>query len=292
MCGFGFTEPAKAKGEYLFGRVLARFFGKNVMENRVCVFVDGENLRFAVKGLFHPQFFNEKEYLPIKARWDEWFDNIAKCALPNSNARRIRTYWYVIEKVRCFPPLIYSKMDYENKKTWVQKNMKYFSESERQILEDENNADWSKVLDQMTGDLQGRKGHIKNMFQSNQHKQNLIAKDNKAIEFCRSGEIQYNLHRGQFGQEKTVDVNLSLGMVLKAPIYDTAIIVSGDQDYVPAVQQVKNLGKHVINVSFQKVDGELLPGGARRLNEITDWSLEISFSDLQIALGLTEQIES
>lgn len=85
-------------------------------------------------------------------------------------------------------------------------------------------------------------------------------------------------------------MNLSLGMVLKAPTYDTAIIVSGDQDYVPAVQEVKNLGKHVINVSFLTRQGKLLPGGARRLNEVTDWSLEIPYDELKMALGLTKLI--
>ena len=63
-------------------------------------------------------------------------------------------------------------------------------------------------------------------------------------------------------------------------IYDTAIIVSGDQDYVPAVQVVKDSGKRVVNVAFRARNGRPLPGGARRLNQVTDKSLEISFDTL------------
>ena len=83
---------------------------------------------------------------------------------------------------------------------------------------------------------------------------------------------------------------MALAIVLRTPIFDTAVIVSGDQDYVPAVQQVKNLGKYVVNVSFEKEDGGLLPGGAKKVNEVTDCSLQIPFEEFQKALGLTEEI--
>ena len=69
-------------------------------------------------------------------------------------------------------------------------------------------------------------------------------------------------------------------------IYDVAIILSGDQDYVPAVEVIKDSGKRVINVVFRTRGGRLLPGGARRLNEITDWSLEVKYDDLGPQLGL------
>jgi uncharacterized LabA/DUF88 family protein len=59
-------------------------------------------------------------------------------------------------------------------------------------------------------------------------------------------------------------------------IYDVAIIISGDGDYVPAVQAVKDSGKHVINVSFLKKNGGVLPGGARRLNQATDRIIELA----------------
>jgi uncharacterized LabA/DUF88 family protein len=69
-------------------------------------------------------------------------------------------------------------------------------------------------------------------------------------------------------------------------IYDVALIVSGDQDFVPAVAVVKDSGKRVVNVTFETQGGELLPGGAWRLNQITHWSLQIKYTDLEGYLNI------
>ena len=111
--------------------------------------------------------------------------------------------------------------------------------------------------------------------------QNGIALKHRAIEFRRSGAIPFNLTTGRFGKEKTVDVNLAVDMVTLHANYDLAIIVSGDQDYVPATQAVKNLGKHVVNVAFKARNGRLLPGGAKRLNQVTDWSIALEWNQLK-----------
>jgi uncharacterized LabA/DUF88 family protein len=52
-------------------------------------------------------------------------------------------------------------------------------------------------------------------------------------------------------EEKCVDVGLSVSMVYYATInaYDVAIAVIGDQDYVPALQLVRRLGKRVMIAS-------------------------------------------
>lgn len=76
-------------------------------------------------------------------------------------------------------------------------------------------------------------------------------------------------------------MNLATDLIKLKDIYDIAIIVSGDQDYVPAVDSVKDFGKHTINVSFQAESGFLLPGGAKRLNQSTDRSSELSYNDLK-----------
>ena len=68
-------------------------------------------------------------------------------------------------------------------------------------------------------------------------------------------------------------------MIVLRDIYDIAVIVSGDQDYVPAVKVVKDFGKIVVNVAFLARNGRLLPGGARRLNHLTDDSIEIGYED-------------
>jgi uncharacterized LabA/DUF88 family protein len=54
--------------------------------------------------------------------------------------------------------------------------------------------------------------------------------------------------------EKGVDILLATDMLSLAyrDAYDTAILVSGDSDYIPVVEMVQQLGKRVENASFKK----------------------------------------
>lgn len=56
------------------------------------------------------------------------------------------------------------------------------------------------------------------------------------------------------GRQKGVDVKLAVDMIDYAihDCYDTAILVSGDSDLVPAVQLVKSTGRHVELSFFDK----------------------------------------
>lgn len=102
-----------------------------------------------------------------------------------------------------------------------------------------------------------------------------------AVEFRRAGAIRYDLFTERLGKEKSVDVKLATDLLELRDIDDAAIIVSGDQDYVPAVQAVKDSGKLTINVSFLQRDGRVLPGGARRLNHATDRTIEMTYDKVR-----------
>ena len=108
-----------------------------------------------------------------------------------------------------------------------------------------------------------------------------IVRKHRAIQFRRSGGIRYNLFTKEYGQEKTTDVNLAVDMVLLRDAYDIAVIVSGDQDFVPAAEAAKSMGKTVVNVAFKTKGGKLLPGGAQRLNEAVDWCVEVGYDDFR-----------
>ena len=108
-----------------------------------------------------------------------------------------------------------------------------------------------------------------------------IACKHKAIEFRRAGAIPYDLFNERIGGEKAVDVKLACDLLELRENYVVAIIVSGDQAYVPAIQILKDKGKQVVNVAFQRRNGELLPGGARWLNEVCDESIQVSYGDLR-----------
>jgi len=59
--------------------------------------------------------------------------------------------------------------------------------------------------------------------------------------------------RGEAMVEKGVDVMIAIDLVKNAyaDLYDTAILVSGDGDFFPAIQAVKDLGKHVEVAAFR-----------------------------------------
>jgi len=54
--------------------------------------------------------------------------------------------------------------------------------------------------------------------------------------------------------EKGVDVRIAVDLVTHAysNIFDTAILVSGDADFVPAIKAVQDFGKEVTNICFPK----------------------------------------
>ncbi|MCG8698004.1 MAG: NYN domain-containing protein [Bacteroidales bacterium] len=56
------------------------------------------------------------------------------------------------------------------------------------------------------------------------------------------------------------NVHLAVDLVSSAyeNLYDTAIIVSGDEDFVPAIKKVRKLGKKVINAYFKSTSSTTL----------------------------------
>jgi uncharacterized LabA/DUF88 family protein len=115
-----------------------------------------------------------------------------------------------------------------------------------------------------------------------------IESHNDQLEFRRSGSIPYELATKQFGVEKGVDTQLATDMIVLSDIYDAAIILSGDADYLPPVAAVKNKGKFVYCVSFLDRKGKQLPGGARRLSNAVDSRADLHFELVRRAMRIEE----
>ncbi len=234
------------------------------------IFIDGENFRYSLVELFRGEFAKE-EYLPKKADWEGFFEYLTRRC---DCSERIRTYWYVVQHLEVYP----YKFP-ENEETLIkllskhppyQKELEHLSGDKR-----------TQRLKEMVTELREREMDFRRRFEGWIEIQNGIAQKHKAVEFRRAGAIRYNLFDKSMGPEKAVDVKLAVDLLELRNIYDAAIIVSGDQDYVPAVQAIKDSGKKVINACFLTRDGRYLPGGARRLNQITDEVLEIKYEDLK-----------
>lgn len=246
------------------------------MEKRVCVFVDGENFRYAINDLFS-DIFDRKDYIPKDGKWSDLFDFIVEKA-SNRQGLRLRAYWYVIQYLDYYP---YKFPNPESKFEAAKKLLSQYN-----IFRDELNKitvrdDAIVKMIEFFEELKVRRTIMQNRFDGWVFIQNHISRVHNSIEFRRAGSIRYRLFDKTFGQEKAVDVKLAIDLIMLCNIYDIAVIVSGDQDYVPAVQAIKDQGKKVVNVAFLTRGGQLLPGGAKRLNQETDWSLEITYDELK-----------
>jgi len=251
---------------------------------KVCVFVDGESFRHSIVELF-PQFHKE-DYLPESADWTALYDWLVGNVI--SGGERIRTYWYVIEYIDFFPYHFPNPNKSSNpaKARIELKNLLCKHEPYKNELNTLGSTACDARMTDMVKELRQRQITMQKRFDGWRAIQDGIARKHQAIEFRRAGAMKHNLFDNSLGKEKAVDVKLASDMIILKDIYDVAVIVSGDQDYVPAVQVVKDFGKRVVNVAFITRGGQLLPGGARRLNQRTDSSYSIAYVDLATRLQI------
>lgn len=246
---------------------------------KVCIFIDGENLRHSIGSLF-PEF-DRRTYLP-QTNWGDFFDWIAE-EVAGPDFDRVRAYWYTVQNIDFFPSHV--NVSYPENTQLITLLMK--DEGLRKRIEGTpKGAQRDDLIKRIVEDLVNERDKMEKRFSGWINLQNEIAGRNNAVEFRRAGAIRYDLVKRCFGFEKAVDVKLATDLIRLKDIYDVAIIVSGDQDYVPAVEAIKDFGKHAINVSFLTNEGKLLPGGAKRLNHATDRSLELKHDDVKVKLNI------
>lgn len=281
----GLLRSGASRARYSSGRLRASrvFFGLEAegitMAKRVCVFVDGENFRHSIVGLFEQ--FNRNDYLPKKADWARLFDHFIECT--SIDAERIRTYWYVIEYLDFYPYRIPSPDSEFDKARRILVKGKWCQERITRARGPEVKEEMQRII----AILNEKRERMQRRFEGWRNLQENIAMRSPRIEFRQAGAITFDLFTERLQKEKAVDVKLATDLIMLRDIYDVALIVSGDQDYVPAVQAVKDFGKIVINVAFSARSGKLLPGGARRLNHVTDDSIIAEYEKLGELLGIS-----
>lgn len=192
------------------------------MSKRVCVFVDGENLRHSICDLFKPTF-DPSQYLPKNAKWDAFFDHLVQEVEPGGE--RVRTYWYAIEHVDFFP---FRFPDPKNQSGPLKQLLSRHDEYRCQ-LESLRGATLSQTLAEIVNELKARKVQMERRFAGWQTIQNGIATKHRAVEFRRAGAIRFDLFQRKLGAEKAVDVKLATDLIVLRDVYDVAIIVSGDR---------------------------------------------------------------
>jgi len=247
---------------------------------RVCIFVDGENFRFSLTDLFSKERyqFKKQDYLP-EANWHNFF--LSLIDIPGWEL--VRVYWYVTNEIDFWPHVIPYR--------WEEKRRFFENKGVLRSLK-EQGEDISSTeigLKKAEDILERRKKSIQKRATGWRSIQAAIEREHNQIQFQRIGSISYNSVIRSFGTEKGVDTQLTADMITLSNIYDVALIVSGDADYIPPVSAIKNLGKLVYSVSFLTENGNKLPGGAWRLERCVDGQIELPFEVIKKRLGIKEK---
>lgn len=116
------------------------------------------------------------------------------------------------------------------------------------------------------------KNYDSNKYDSQQKffkKLKLIPKFNLIL--CKMLKRKLNNQKRYYYVLKEDDIHLAVDMVEGAynNLFDTAIIISGDGDFLPAVKSVQKKNKKVVNVYFKK-------SSSRHLKQYCDKSIELT----------------
>jgi hypothetical protein len=172
---------------------------------RVCVFVDGENLRHTICDLFEPAF-DRRDYLPKTADWTRFYDTVVSLATKDMG-QRLRIYWYVVEHVDAHPrPQGARKRTRQDLDRWAKKFERQLRDCS--IPSGEGRIDRLLAIQE---ELSGKLNAIRARFDGFTNLQNGISMKHRAIEFRRSGGIPYNLITGRFGEG--TGASTSIGMI-------------------------------------------------------------------------------
>ena len=215
------------------------------MKKRAVILIDGENFRYSLKSLFPGRF----KYLPKKADWRRLF------TLPLAEDHElIRIYWYVVESLH-FRPFEIPESDSD-----FERLLKKVVSTKLELTRNADRRDF--YLKEKREQLEHLRATIRERFLDWRKDQDRISHLHDFLEFRRSGSIVFNLLTNSFEKEKGVDIKLAIDLLAFKEIAEVAVLFSGDQDYIPAIQAYKDSGKHIFSVNFETANKRILPGGS------------------------------
>lgn len=231
---------------------------------RAVAFIDGENLRYSLMD-FRREHFPKHQRLfgtpanPYLREVDvDWEKFLAHIVPPDH--RLIRAYWYKAGQLsEWYKPAANSEVG----RRWVSKHLRIAPDrlTEPQIQGE---------LDRAERWYNRERDRHREILRSH----NFIMVTYNIIEFRYQGILQVDpLGEDRIG-ERGVDIALAVDMISMVRDYDLAILVTGDIDFAPAIQAVKNNLRQVVQVAV----GPRLPpfiGKARKLREMADYVLPV-----------------
>lgn len=239
--------------------------------NRTCIFIDLPNLIHTFTDLFASKYELQGNLKVLKAID---FKTLCLYLLPE-NSILTRAYIYSAKEF-LFVPDREILDDFEKyKKFFLQKRKD--AEIVRQIKKEIQSNGKSLILENLHKECKQKTENISEYFLALQKLKHKICTENSKIEFSKFGEIRYDIINCEYKSEKGVDVNLAVDMIRLSDIYDICILVSGDQDFIPAVQLIKDKGKNVYIPEFIMRNKTVVHAVSPKLKECVDGCIKIPF---------------
>ena len=222
------------------------------MMTRTVIFIDGQNLYKRLRGVG----LMEKDI-----EWTRTFDDL----LPKGG-QLVRAYWYQPAKVAPWEwnPTYHARHCPQGMPPAdFQSQAEGFYKTEKQRLEDLQRTVYAR-----------------------------LEEDFECVEFRYFGVLKLDptgtwtdakgaTKVGRRVGEKGVDVALAVDLFRFSENFDHAILISGDFDYVPAIQAVKDRLRGVTIVPVMIGAPPCAPGHARRLRGMSDYEKPLYESDLK-----------
>ncbi len=184
------------------------------MTLRAVVFIDGNNLHYQLGELQ----LQEKDV--------NWGRLLAD-AMPSGH-RLIRAYWYQVGQISFSQPYPSRLHDlFLGGRTGAPTEEEFRQRCEGYIVEQRER------LERIHREVYDR-----------------IAQDYDFLEFRYVGSLKIDPYEQKWIEEKGVDVGLAVDMVGRMAEYDAAVIISGDVDFAPAIQFIKDRMRQVYLVNF------------------------------------------
>lgn len=219
---------------------------------KTVIFIDGQNFkkdlqkfRFKATGHDLPEYrLDEKHFL-----WEDFFREATEkfSAQTHIPHRLIRVYWYntqattafhrhdraireILEQYRDdFPDLSASQVEVLAQR-WHQ--------HQRELL--------ARAKEEVFDDIQKRTSFLEFKYVGQ-----LVLRPYKVKEITRERDGGYS-YQGTVEGEKGVDIGMTIDMISKMEHYDVAVLMSGDTDFIPLIQYLKDSLKLVYSLSLSR----------------------------------------
>ncbi len=249
---------------------------------KTVIFIDGQNFkkdlqkfRFKAAGHNLPEYrLDEKHFL-----WEDFFRQAISVLSDQTRIphRLLRVYWYNTQATtplhrfdRAVKDIIdqYREIYPDLTPSLVESLAQRWHQHQRELL--------SRAKEEVFDDIQKRTSFLEFKYVGQ-----LVLRPYKVKELLRDKEREGSfLYQGTVEGEKGVDIGITIDMISKMAHYDAAVLISGDTDFIPLIQYLKDSLKLVYSLSLSRGEQGQLQLFSPQIKNAVDYFLVVPEKDM------------